>query len=69
MMETKKSKLEILRCNNGFFIENKSGRFVFKDGGDVLAQMGKELEKMEPGEKMLIEYAKDGEKDKDNIGV
>lgn len=56
-METKKSKLEIFRCNNGFFVENKAGRFVFKDGADVFAQMGKELEKMEPGGKILIEYA------------
>ena len=40
-----------------FFVENKAGRFVFKDGADVFAQMGKELEKMEPGGKILIEYA------------
>ena len=59
-METKKYELEIVRCNNGFFVENKTGKYVFKDGVDVLQQMGKEIEKLNPGEKMIIEYSKDG---------
>lgn len=63
MMETKKSKLEILRCNNGFLIENKTGKYVFKDGPDVLKQMGEEIERLNPGEKMIIEYQKDGKQD------
>lgn len=62
MMETKKSKLEILRCNNGFLIENKTGKYVFKGGADVLQQMGEEIERLNPGEKMIIEYSKDGTK-------
>lgn len=62
-METKKSKLEILRCNNGFLIENKTGKYVFKDGADVLQQMGEEIERLNPGEKMIIEYSKDGKQD------
>lgn len=61
-METKK-KIEILRCNNGFFIENKTGKYVFKDGTDVLKQMGEDIERLAPGEKMIIEYSKDGKQD------
>ena len=57
-MET--HKLEIERCNNGFLVENKTGKFVFKGGADFLQQMGKEIEKLNPGEKMIIEYSKDG---------
>lgn len=63
MMETKKFVLEIVRCNNGFFVENRTGKFVFKDGADVLQQMGKEIETLNPGEKIIIEYRKDGKQD------
>ena len=58
-MET--HKLEIERCNNGFLVENKLGKFIFKDVAELLKQMGKEIEeKLNPGEKMIIEYSKDG---------
>lgn len=63
MMETKKSKLEILRCNNGFLIENKTEKFVFKNGSDVLQQMGEEIERLNPGEKITIEYFRYGTED------
>ena len=56
-MEIKKFKLEILRCNNGFLIENKNGKYVFKEGTDVIQQMGVEIEKLNPGQKMIIEYS------------
>lgn len=59
-MEIKKSKMEILRCNNGFLIENKTGKYVFKDAVDILQQMGEEIETLKPGEKIIIEYSKDG---------
>lgn len=61
MMEAK--KIEIERCANGFLVENKTGKFVFKDGAEVLQQMGKEIEKLNPGEKLTIEYSKDGKQD------
>lgn len=64
MMETKKFKLEILRCNNGLLIDTKTGKFVFKDGADFLQQMGEEIERLNPGEKMIIEYSKDGTENK-----
>ena len=56
-MEIKKFKLEILRCNNGFLIDNKNGKYVFKEGTDVIQQMGVEIEKLNPGQKMIIEYS------------
>lgn len=61
-METK--KLEIERCNNGYLVENKSGKYIFKDAAEILKQMAKEIEeKLNPGEKMIIEYSKDGKQD------
>lgn len=61
-METQ--KLEILRCNNGFLVENKAGKYIFKDAAEILKQMAKEIEeKLNPGEKMIIEYSKDGKQD------
>lgn len=62
-MEKNKFILEILRCENGFFVENKSGKFVFKDATEILGQMGKELEKMNSGETMIIEYSHNGKQD------
>lgn len=61
-MNNKQIKIE--RCKNGFLVENKLGKFVFKDAAELLKQMAKEIEeKLNPGEKLTIEYSKDGKQD------
>lgn len=57
-------EMKIERCNNGYLVENKSGKYIFKDAAEILKQMAKEIEeKLNPGEKMIIEYSKDGKQD------
>lgn len=62
-METKKFNLEIECCNNGFLVKTKSKKFVYRNADELCKQMAKEIEKMSTGEKMIIEYSKDGKQD------
>ena len=50
-METKKSKLEIFRCNNGFLLKTKPEDLFLKTGPTCLHKWEKNLKKWNRAEK------------------